>query len=76
MNGSHIAGGGIGALLGVVLAALGKKIGLQLDETTAAAIGVAGAATGVAIGHAVGKAWSGPGVVPAIRRGLFGTKPR
>lgn len=74
MNGSHIAGGGFGALLGVALAALGNRIGLQLDETTAATIGAAGAAAGVAVGHAFGAAWQGPGIFPALRRGLCGPR--
>lgn len=74
MNGSHAAGGGAGAILGVALAALGTRIGLQLDDTTAAALGAAGAAVGVAVGHAFGKAWMGPGIFPALRRGFFGAK--
>lgn len=75
MNGSHIAGGGAGALLGIILAALGSKIGLTLDDTTAAALGTAGAAFGVMVGHAFGKAWGDPGIFPALRRGFFGEKP-
>lgn len=74
MNGSHVAGGGIGALLGVVLASLGNRIGLNLDPTTAAALGAAAGAVGVAVGHAFGKAWSGPGIFPALHRGFFGEK--
>lgn len=74
MNGSHVAGGGLGALLGVALAALGPKIGLHLTDADAASLGVAGAGVGVAIGHAIGVAWSGPGILPALRRGFLGAK--
>lgn len=74
MNGSHVAGGGLGALLGIILAALGKKIGLSLDDTTAAALGTAGAAVGLAVGHAFGKAWNGAGIIPSLSRGIFGAK--
>lgn len=74
MNGSHIAGSGFGALVGVALAALGTRIGLHLDETTAAAIGAAAVGAGLAFGHAFGKAWEGPGVFPALHRGFFGDK--
>lgn len=55
MNASHIAGGGLGALAGVILAALGAKIGLHLDDTTAAALGAGCLSAGVALGHAIGE---------------------
>lgn len=74
MNGSHVAGGGFGALIGVVLASLGTKIGLRLDDATAALLGTGCVAAGLAVGHAFGKAWSGPGVFPALHRGFFGPK--
>lgn len=74
MSGSHVAGLGLGGLLGIVIAALGSKIGIQLDETTAAALGGAGAAFGVAFGHAFGKAWDGAGIIPSLRRGFLGAK--
>lgn len=76
MNGSHVAGGGLGAIVGTAIAALGSKIGLQLDETTAAGLGIAGLTLGLGIGHAFGKAWAGPGVFPALRRGFFGPQKR
>lgn len=72
MSGSHVAGLGVGGLLGIVIAALGSKIGIQLDDTTAAALGGAGAAAGVAFGHAFGKAWDGAGILPSLRRGFLG----
>jgi hypothetical protein len=74
VNGSHVAGGGVGAILGVALAGLGKKVGLELTDADAATLGVACAGIGIAVGHALGKAWAGPGVFPAIRRGLFGRR--
>jgi hypothetical protein len=74
MNGSHVAGGGLGALLGIVLASLGGRIGLHLDDATAAALGTAGVGVGLAFGHAFGSAWTGPGVLPALHRGFFGPK--
>lgn len=75
MNGSHIAGSGVGALIGVCLAALGTKIGLSLTNADAASLGVAAVGLGLACGHAFGSAWQGAGVFPSIRRGLFGPKP-
>lgn len=74
MDGSHIAGGGLGALLGIILSALGGRVGLKLDDTTAATIAAGCITLGLAIGHALGKAWQGAGVFPSLRRGLFGAK--
>jgi hypothetical protein len=74
MNGSHVAGGGLGALLGIILASLGSKVGLHLDDATAALLGTGCVAVGLAVGHAFGKAWSGPGVFPALHRGFYGPK--
>jgi F0F1-type ATP synthase membrane subunit c/vacuolar-type H+-ATPase subunit K len=74
MNGSHIAGTGFGAGLGVAIAALGTRVGLHLDDATSAMVGVGCASAGLAVGHAFGKAWSGIGVFPSIRRGMFGPK--
>lgn len=74
MNGGHVAGGGLGAIAGVAIAALGKKIGLDLTTAEAAQLGIATMAVGIAIGHAVGKAWADPGIIPALRRGFFGPK--
>lgn len=55
MTGSHIAGGGLGALVGVILAALGAKIGLHLDDTTAAALAAVCLSAGLGLGHAIGQ---------------------
>lgn len=76
MNGSHVAGSGAGAIIGVVLAAAGSRIGLRLDDTSAASLGVTAAAVGLAVGHAFGKAWNGPGILPALRRGFLGAKTK
>ncbi len=72
MNGSHIAGAGLGGVVGIVLAALGSKIGITLDDTTSASLGVGLVGVGLAFGHAFGIAWQGAGILPSIRRGLFG----
>jgi hypothetical protein len=74
VDGSHVAGAGVGGIAGVVVAALGSKIGLHLDDTTAATLGLGAVGVGLAFGHAFGKAWTGQGVFPSIRRGLFGPK--
>lgn len=72
MNGSHIAGAGFGGIVGVILAGLGAKIGLHLTDADAATLGVGALSVGLAVGHAFGKAWAGPGVFPALKRGFFG----
>lgn len=72
MNGAHITGLGLGGLVGVILASLGKKIGLDLDNATSATLGVALVGAGLAVGHAFGSAWQGAGVWPSVRRGFFG----
>jgi hypothetical protein len=72
LDGSHIAGSGAGAIVGVALAALGTKIGWQLDDATSATIGAGAVGVGLAFGHALGKAWADPGIFPALRRGFFG----
>src|SRR5579884_2956234 len=74
VNGSHIAGSGLGALLGVALAALGSRVGLHLDDTTAAMLGTGCVGVGLALGHAFGKAWNGVGVFPSLGRGFFGPR--
>lgn len=55
MNGSHVAGGGFGAIVGAVLVALGTRIGLDLTGYDAATLGMATLAAGLALGHAVGE---------------------
>jgi hypothetical protein len=54
MDGTHIAGAGIGAIVGAVLVALGTRIGLDLTNVDSATLGITcvGAFTG--IGHAIG----------------------
>lgn len=74
MNGSHVAGGGLGAVLGVVLASLNTRLGLHLTTADAASLAVGATGVGLAFGHAFGKAWEGPGVFPALHRGFFGPK--
>jgi hypothetical protein len=74
MNGGHVAGSSAGAIIGIALAALDTKIGLHLTTADAATVAVAVAAVGLGIGHALGKAWAGPGIIPALRRGFLGAR--
>jgi hypothetical protein len=74
VTGSHVAGGTTGAIVAVILAALDKKIGLNLTDAEAASFALALASVGAALGHAVGKAWNGVGLLPALRRGFLGAK--
>lgn len=55
MNGSHLAGAGVGALVGAILVSLGSRIGLDLTAYDAATLGMAAVAAGLAIGHAIGE---------------------
>ena len=56
MNASHVTGGGLGALLGVVISALlSKYANYDVTVTDAALIGSSAVAAGVGLGHAVGK---------------------
>lgn len=75
MTGSHVAGAGIGAIVGTVLVALGTRIGLDLTNVDAAVIGGAAIAVGAGALHVLGKAWTGAGILPSLRRGFFGPKP-
>lgn len=69
---SHAAGGSLGGIAAVVLAALGTRIGLHLSDADSAGLAIGLLGVGAAIGHAIGKSWSGTGIFPSIRRGLFG----
>lgn len=54
MNASHVAGGGIGALLGALVVGLLKHFGVAtVSDVDAAVIGSAALSAGVGIGHAV-----------------------
>lgn len=74
VTGAHVAGGGIGAMLGIGLAALGKKIGLHMTTDEAASTSLQLAVVGVGVGHFLSKAWNGVGILPALRRGFLGPK--
>lgn len=66
MNTAHVGVGGAGAVLGIVIAyALRRWVGIDLTTNEGTAVG---AAVGVGLGHL----FSGPGLVPAVRRALFG----
>lgn len=55
MTGSHIAGAGIGALVGAILVSLGTRIGLDLTNLDAATLGMAAVGVFLGIGHAIGE---------------------
>ena len=78
MNASHVTGGGLGALLGVVISALlSKYANYDVTVTDAALIGSSAVAAGVGLGHAIGlygikglfaRLWSGePKPAPAAK---------
>lgn len=54
MNASHVAGGGIGAILGAVIVGLLRHFGVAApSDVDAAVIGSAALSAGVGLGHAV-----------------------
>jgi hypothetical protein len=54
LNPSHVAGGGIGAILGAVIVGLLKHFGLAtVTDVDAAVIGSAALSAGVGAGHAI-----------------------
>lgn len=55
MTGSHIAGAGVGALVGAILVSLGTRIGLDLTNFDSAALGMAAVGAFTGVGHAVGE---------------------
>lgn len=74
MNASHVAGAGLGAIAGAILVALGSRIGLDLTNFDSAVLGTTALGVGAGVFHVFGKAWSGAGIFPSLRRGLFGAK--
>lgn len=69
MKGAHVAGGGLGALLGLVVAtALRRYAGWHVSDADASLIGSAAVAAGAGLGHV----WTTVGLIPAVRRGVFG----
>lgn len=68
MNGSHIAGAGLGALVGAILVSLGSRIGLDLTNFDAATLGMAAIGAGTGIGHALGE-YGLSGIVQTIWKG-------
>lgn len=55
MDGSHVAGAGIGAIVGATLVALGNKIGLNLTNLDSATLGMAAIGAFVGLAHGIGK---------------------
>lgn len=68
MNGAHVTGGAIGALVGAVVAPLLARYGVHITDSTASLIGVAAVSLGVGLGHVV----STEGIWPAIKRVFVG----
>jgi len=64
MKPEHLSGGAIGALVGYC----SIKFGWGLSSDEAGTIGLAAFAVGAWVAHLA----TGPGIVPAFRRGLFG----
>ena len=67
MNGYHVSGAAIGALIGFVA----SNYGWSVSQDEALGIGAACAACAGGIVHIL----TGPGLVPAVKRALFGAKP-
>lgn len=69
MKPAHVAGGAAGALAGLVVATvLRRYVGWDITPPDASLIGSAALSAGAGIGHV----WSTTGIVPAVRRGVFG----
>lgn len=66
MNGYHVSGAAIGALIGFVA----SNYGWSVPQDEALSIGAACAAVGGGLIHL----FTGPGLVPAVKRALFGAK--
>lgn len=62
---------GAGALLGLLVGYLSTRYGWDVSQDEALAFGAGAASVGAAALHVL----TGPGLVPAIKRGLFGPKP-
>ena len=71
MKAAHVAGGAAGALAGLVVATvLRRYVGWDVTQADASLIGSAALSAGAGIGHV----WSTTGIIPAVRRGVFGPK--
>lgn len=55
MNGAKTAGAGFGAIVGIVVVALGSRIGLDLTPVDSAALGMGAVTVFLGIGHAIGE---------------------
>ena len=65
MTGTHVT---VGSALGALVAVLLARYGLKLDSSSAALVGSAASAVGVGLAHLV----TGVGIIPALRRVVFG----
>lgn len=61
---THVSGGTIAALI----AFLASRYGWNVSDTEAATFGAGAAAAGAAVAHL----FTGPGLIPAVKRALFG----
>lgn len=69
MKAAHVAGGAFGALAGLVVATvLRRYVGWDVTQADASLIGSAALSAGAGVGHV----WTTTGLIPAVRRGIFG----
>ena len=62
----------LGTLFGALIGYLVAKHGWNVSQDEAAGFGVAVAAGLGTAAHLFAAAWTGPGLLPALRRGVFG----
>jgi hypothetical protein len=65
MTGTHVT---VGSALGGLVAVLLARYGFRLDSSSAALVGSVASAAGVGLAHLV----TGVGLIPALRRVVFG----
>lgn len=66
MNGTHVAGGSVGLVIGFIAA----RYGFHVSQDEAAGFGTAFAGVGATLAHV----FTGPGLIPAVKRALFGPR--
>jgi hypothetical protein len=65
-------GGSLGGLFGALIGDLAARHGWGVSQDEAAAWGVMVAVGVGTVAHLFAAAWTGPGLLPAFRRGLHG----
>lgn len=66
MNGNHAAGGAVGLLVGFLAA----RYGFSVSQDEAIGIGAGLSSVGATLAHI----FTGPGLIPACKRALFGVR--